>query len=137
MLFYAYVWNYGRVWIIEVIPVICISAICSQHPGFFCFLFLTSSPHPTLPIPQQSLGWGERGMVPVSAGSRVLFSLWGALIYTWRPQITDGCYILIYREGRRYSISHLRNQLVKSLGPQSSCGLRNGIDKSNIKQTEQ
>lgn len=60
------------------------------------FFFLTSSPHPTLPTPQQSLGWGETGMVPVSAGSRVLFSLWGALIYTWRPQITDGCYILIY-----------------------------------------
>lgn len=64
--------------------------------GLFFFLFLTSFPHPTLPTPQQSLGWGERGMVPVSAGSRVLFSLWGALIYTWRPQITDGCYILIY-----------------------------------------
>ena len=39
-------------------------------------------------------------------GQHLLDPVLRALIYTWRPQITDGCYILIYREGRRYSISH-------------------------------
>ena len=57
-----------------------------------CFVLFVS--HILSPHPHTSNHW--RGTVPVPAGSQVLFSLWGALIYIWRPQITDGCYILIY-----------------------------------------
>lgn len=40
-----------------------------------------------------------------STGVQALFSLLGALIYIWRPEIIDVCYIRVYWHGRRYSIS--------------------------------
>ena len=77
--------------IIEVIPFICISAIWGQHPVFL----ISPSPHPA---PQQSLGvgvGGGRGGEVASAGSQALFSLLGALIHIWRPEIAGGCYLRV------------------------------------------
>ena len=77
---------YGKIQesgIIEVTPSISISAVWDQH-----LVVLISH------IPQ--LLSNHHGGVAASAGSQVLFSLLGAFIYVWRPQITDACYILVY-----------------------------------------
>ena len=77
---------YGKIQesgIIEVTPSLSISAVWGQH-----LVVLISH------IPQ--LLSNHHGGVAASAGLQVLFSLLGAFIHVWRPQIADGCYILVY-----------------------------------------
>ena len=81
--------------IIEVTPSISISAIWGRH-----LVVLISH------IPDPQLLSNHHGRVAASAGLQVLFSLLGGFIHVWRPQIAEGCYILVYCFGRRYSISY-------------------------------
>ena len=83
-----------------VIPLIFISATWGQHPCFF-FVFFFDFSHP--PLSQLFSCYYEEGIA--SAGSQALLSLLGVLIHVWRPEIADGCYILAYWYGGRYSIS--------------------------------
>ena len=81
--------------IIEVTSSISISAIWGRH-----LVVLISH------IPDPQLLSNHHGGVAASAGLQVLFSLLGGFIHDWRPQIAEGCYILVYCFGRRYSISY-------------------------------
>ena len=87
---------YGKIQesgVIKVIPF-----IWSLLPGtsnlFFQFL---TSPWSTQQPPRRRVG--------TSAGLQAFFSLSVALIHSWRPKKADGCYILVYWYGSRYSIS--------------------------------
>lgn len=77
--------------VFEIIPVLCISAIWGQHPGFLDF-----SHAPELLSTEAEGGW-----VVASAESQTLFSVSGAFIHIWKPQNADGCDMLVYWCGRK------------------------------------
>ena len=76
--------------ITEVIVFIYISAIWGQHP----VLLISHIPGPLRQLLNNHCGESEGAAV--SAGSKALCSLLGALIHIWRLEIADGCYILVY-----------------------------------------
>lgn len=77
--------------IIEVIPSICVSAIWGQHPIFL----ISQSPSTQLLSNHCGVRGGGVGGEVASAESQALFSLLGALVHIWRPEIAVGCYICV------------------------------------------
>ena len=82
--------------LMEIIPFICTSAVCVQYPAFLhiCLSQL---------LPQGS-PWGVIDGCRI--GGIVLPGCpWGSEIHIWRARIADGCDLLIYWYGGKYSIS--------------------------------
>ena len=90
--------------VFEVIPVLCISAIWGQHPGFF------DVSHASEPLSTEAEGrW-----VVASAELQALFSVLGALIHIWKPQNADGwtCVFTVVGGNVSQSLSTVGNSAI-------------------------